>query len=99
MQNVTVIEVYSRIVVLSWMPPDPENQNGVITEYQLLIHTVALNHSDHLTFPNTTCELSNLKPHTTYQVGVLASTKAGNGPLSEILTFITLEDGRSSLWI
>lgn len=75
---------------MSWNPPDPEDQNGVITEYHLLI-----DFPDVMEFnsTNTSVEIKNLKPHTTYRVKIAAATIAGIGPYSAVLSFQTLEDG------
>lgn len=81
--------------MLSWMPPEPEHQNGVITKYHLIVEAIEFFSSFHLIFPNTTGVVRNLKPYSTYQVRISASTVAGVGPQSDVLTFQTLEDGRS----
>lgn len=96
-QGFEVSELYSRRVVLSWMPPEPEYQNGVITEYHLSIEALDFYFSFHQTFPNTSGEVSNLKPYSTYQVTISASTVIGVGPQTDVLTFQTLEDGRSTV--
>lgn len=96
-QDLEVSEVYSRRVVLSWMPPEPEYQNGVVTEYHLSIEALDFYFSFHQIFPNTSGEVRNLKPYSTYQVTISASTVIGVGPQSDVFTFQTLEDGRSTL--
>ena len=89
-QDIEVAEYSSRTVVLSWTPPDPEHQNGVITEYHLFIEfpdVMKLNST------STSVEIENLKPHTTYRVEIAAATIAGIGPYSAVFSFKTLEDG------
>lgn len=90
MQDIKVAEYSSRKIMLSWKPPDPEHQNGVITTYHLLIdfpNMMELNST------NTSAEITNLKPYTTYMVKIAAATIAGIGPYSAALSFQTLEDG------
>ena len=93
-QDLEVSELFSQRAVFSWAPPELEYQNGIITKYQLIIMATGSNSSLKLNFSNTTGIVGNLKPYTTYQVGIAACTIVGIGPQSEFVTFRTLEDGR-----
>lgn len=95
-QDLQVTELFPSRAVFSWQPPKLEYQNGVITEYQFSISVDFSNDTIQIVFPNTTGEVNNLQPYTTYRVRIAASTVVGTGPLGETLIFRTLEDGKSN---
>ena len=81
-------------VELSWNPPSPDEQNGVIVYY--IIHITAIHPHMGETFQQNctmvSCNVSQLYPYHTYQFTVSAVTIAP-GPHSETSTVTTLESG------
>ena len=85
----------SSAVIVTWQPPPPEHQNGIVTAY---VVSVSLEGND--TTPqyyNTTSlslTLVGLLPFSTYTVAVAAETDIGRGPFSTSFTIHTPEDGK-----
>ena len=48
-----------------------------------------------LTSRNTSITVTTLRPYTTYQCIIAASTSVGIGPFSTIVTILTPEDGKT----
>ena len=90
--NITVLNVTSNSIYLSWTAPDPSQQNGVIWRY--LIYLTANDYS--ITYStstsSTTYNLTDLNPYTSYQVKVAAVT-ISPGPNSTAETIKTGETG------
>ena len=80
---------------MTWQPPPPEHQNGIITAY--VVH-VSLEDNETLVQQYTTSSLSvtlvGLHPFSTYMVVVAAETSVGRGPFSSGLRIYTPEDGK-----
>lgn len=80
---------------MTWQPPPPEHQNGIITAY---IVNVSLEDNETLVQHYTTSSLSvtlvGLLPFSTYMVLVAAETSVGRGPFSSGLRIYTPEDGK-----
>uniref|UniRef100_A0AAQ5YHU3 protein-tyrosine-phosphatase n=1 Tax=Amphiprion ocellaris TaxID=80972 RepID=A0AAQ5YHU3_AMPOC len=73
----------------SWLPPAPEECNGVITEYTIAYKETAASESSYT--------ILGLNHSTTYEVQLRAHNKAGPGPFSPPLVCLTLalETGRA----
>ena len=84
----------SRSLILSWDPPLPHHQNGVVRMYTV---TVALNNSAQITAipttENTIRVTALIGPFRTYVCSVVAETVAG-GPATENVTVQTAEDSK-----
>ena len=87
--------VNSTAVIITWLPPVFDDQNGIITAY---IINVSLEDNDTLPLEYTTSSLSvmlvELYPFSTYIVFVAAETGVGRVPFSRGLRIFTPEDGR-----
>ena len=80
-----------------WEEVVPIDQNGVITMYQVLyqpletfggaIRPLTVNVTE------LTADLTNLQEYVNYTISVRAYTSAGEGPYSDGVTILTLEDG------
>lgn len=96
-QNFVGVASSPRSALFTWEPPSPDKQNGIIVEY--LINITAANTGE--TFQQSTAEnslrIDNLKPYTTYLCIVAASTSAGIGPFSTVLSIQTPEDGKCNI--
>ncbi len=83
----------SKTIVVSWNPPAPYEQNGVIDYYILKVAETETRLEFTLT-PNATIQVVyNLHPYYTYQLSVAAVT-IGQGPFSTEYTITTPEDGK-----
>ena len=94
-RNVSVAERNSSSLILTWLEPLPELQNGVVTMYSgVLVEALGLD----LVLVNVTSteaevEFSELTPHTNYIFQVAAHNSEGRGPLSATFYTHTAEDG------
>ena len=79
--------------------PLPEEQNGVISGYDIELTNLDLGIVKIFQTSRTEFLIERLRPHTVYQVAVAAHTAVGIGPYSELITFMTEEDGEYSLHI
>ena len=94
--NVIGRVVNSRSVLLFWMPPSEDTQNGDIIYYTIILmgdekrdYLISYN----FTVNSTSMELSTLWPYSQYNVTVAANTIVGMGPFSAPYTFYTPEEG------
>jgi len=87
--------VNSTAVILTWLPPILDDQNGIIIAYTI---NVSLDDNDTVPQQYTTSSLNvmlvELHPFSTYVVFVAAETGVGRGPFSSGLRIYTPEDGR-----
>ena len=93
--NFSVAALSSNSLHISWDPPLPEEQNGVVTHYVVTITN--LNDGlerEHIVL-NTSLMVYSLDPHTEYEVYVTAATAVGAGPPTVPLSAHTHEDGMS----
>ena len=78
-RNFRVLQRQQTSISLSWQPPAPEQQNGIITSY-----TVYITPDGGSTYTIVTAGLnlvvSSLLPNTRYHFTVAASNEAGLGP-------------------
>ena len=87
----------SRSAVLTWDPPNDEDQNGVIVEYTINVTAVETGEEFQFTSNITMLTVTTLRPFTTYLCTIAASTSVGLGPFSTVFTLRTPEDGEGSL--
>ena len=90
--NVTVDQVLSRFLRLSWVSPDQPLLNGELTHYLLQIRELDTNTSTHLVSTEEGVELDFLHPFYTYTLRLAAVTILP-GPFTEDIVVTTLEDG------
>ena len=91
-QDLTFVSVKSRELVVSWRPPVAILQNGVITEYRVVLSNDSEMVSD--TRTQSLCySLSDLHPHVNYSVSVSAVNSVGEGP-SLSITQLTESEGK-----
>ncbi|KAL9967588.1 hypothetical protein ACROYT_G025850 [Oculina patagonica] len=92
-QNVRAITNSSSSIILYWLPPRIDQQNGVITHYKIRVST---NNPMHLMMLRTTADtrtlpITGLQAYTNYSFAVQAVNVAGIGPYSSIVTNRTFE--------
>jgi len=85
----------STSVNITWSPPLPENQNGIITHYTVNITDLDTGAYDIIETPSNTLSVLHLQPHTAYGIIIYASTGGGDGPATIPITVQTHEDGKT----
>ena len=94
-QNVESMTVNSTTILMTWEPPPPEHQNGIIIAY---VVNVSVEDNDIIPQQYSTSALSvalvGLHPYSLYMVAVAAQTGVGRGPFSNSITIRPPEDGK-----
>ena len=83
----------ARTINLSWSPPLPKQQNGIITSYGLSCSAGGSSATHTAIVSTTSHTFSGLEPFTSYTCSVHASTVVGDGPAA-IKTVVTDEDSK-----
>ena len=92
--NVTGVNTSSTSLSISWSPPPEQDQNGVITAYNITYVTSGGNVMMNSTSSSTlSIELAGLEKFSEYSVSVAASTSIGGGPSVSIMV-TTATDGK-----
>ena len=91
-QNLTVSAVDSRSLLLSWLPPPLDTQNGVIRDYIITINVDETRESLILFSQGTQLMFNAAHPYYTYTIAVAAET-IGPGPYGAEFTIRMPEDG------
>ena len=89
--------INSTSVTISWNPPAPENQNGVITGYVINLTIVSSGDVFQYSSSRDNITIGSLHPFTTYDFTVAAQTSVGTGPYTTNSTVMTPEDGSTAL--
>ena len=93
-QGVEVQSETSTTLVLSWQPPAPENQNGIIVHYKVNITEMETGRLLSFTAVNTTTlSVNMLHPFYTYTC-IVAAVTVGIGPYSATVEVELPEDGK-----
>ena len=97
--NVTTVALSPTFIMVTWEEIPAFDQNGIIIAYEVVyepldtfsgeLEAEAMNTTDTLT------TLRDLEEFVGYNVTVRAYTSAGPGPYSDIITDMTLEDGKN----
>ena len=82
-------------VLLSWNPPPPEDQNGIIRHYEVVLFALATGEIHIRSSAAHSVTVSSLQPFTNYSCTVAAETVA-TGPYAEEVTIQTLQTGNYS---
>lgn len=90
--NVTVRQVLSHSISISWTSPEPEQLNGELTHYIVSILEQDTNSTTHIISTASEAVLDFLHPFYTYGVSVSAVTVLP-GPFTGEIFITTLEDG------
>ena len=85
--------VDSNSIFLSWSPPLPQNQNGIIREYIIKITEILSNNTFTKYSTNNSITINSLHPNYYYNLSVSAVT-ISSGPFSQPITFKTDESSR-----
>ena len=96
-RNLRASVTSSSSVYLTWDVPLPEYQNGIITNYTVLVTPVNLQRAAYqLNSTNMSTQLlvSSLEEFSSYTFVVAAQTRVGIGPFSTSITVQTTTDGK-----
>ena len=85
-------------LTLSWQPPSPENQNGIIIHYRVNITEMETGRLLSSSAGDTSLRVSPLHPFYTYTC-IVAAVTVGLGPYSAPVVVQTPEDGNQILLI
>ena len=88
--NITGHAVDSTIIVLTWSPPQPRDQNGIIRNYTINVNEQNTGRQFSLVSDDTHETLSSLHPFYIYLISIRAVTIAG-GPYSTQIAIQTEE--------
>ena len=107
-RNVSVIVNSSHSIMLTWERPSPEQENGLLIRYHVIIIETQIHYTDNgseitglQTYLNRTFNVSEgrsqligmLHPDYNYTFRIAAATGPGIGPFSEAITNRTDMDG------
>ena len=84
-------------MTISWNPPAPESQSGVITGYVINLKIVGSDEVSQYSSSTDNITIGSLHPFTTYAFTVAAQTSVGTGPYTTTSTVMTPEDGSTTL--
>ena len=93
-QNATVAVLDSNRIECSWLPPLPEEVNGVVTGFVIRITGQDSDERIELQTNGTNLQIESLHPFYSYVFTVAAVTEAGTGPFSPVVHFQMLTAGR-----
>ena len=91
--EISVDEIYSDSVYVSWKPPLSVHHNGEIIGYNMTLITTSLATEKAILSVYNSTTIWSLDPYTNYGITVAAITRAGVGPYSAVVTFTTDESG------
>lgn len=100
--NVTVVGNSSTSIVVSWGTVPPIDQNGILTMYEVLYQPLETfsgaigSLSMNVSAMDMSVVLSNLQEYVYYNISVRAYTSVGDGPYSQEILVLTLEEGESN---
>ena len=97
-QNVTATVLSSTEIQVNWTEPPEIDQNGVITQYEVMYEPL-MTFGELVVMTNTTTDLyftlTGLQEYVEYNISVRAYTSVGPGPYSVGIVRRTFEDGRN----
>ena len=92
-ENITITGITSRSISLSWDPPHPDDQNGIIQQYIISINEIITNNAFTVTSTTTSVLIENLHPFYSYTISLAAETTEV-GPFSPMISVDLPEDGK-----
>lgn len=92
--NVSGSAINSTAIVINWKLPAPEDRNGNITGYSLIIEEVDTNVTTTYNTVLTQLIVAFLQPYSDYKCQIAAETSVGTGPYGDAITIRTLPDGK-----
>ena len=83
--DLSAVTLSARDLNITWVPPTPAQQNGIIRSYLLIVSILETGTTDHRTSFEPQLLLENLHPFYTYSF-LIAAVTIGPGPFSGILS-------------
>ena len=90
-QLVTLNDVNSTFISISWIPPPPTQQNGIVRHYEVQVENDASGEVHIMETISSSINIYSLKPFSLYRCRVAAVTVT-TGPFSTDLNVTTLQD-------
>ena len=91
--NFVTAPVDSRTVNLTWSPPVPQEQNGILRYYVVIVRSALSTETRNISSTQTSIAITGLRPYTLYNCTVSVGT-VGLGPATIIRQIITPQDGK-----
>ena len=91
--SLSVGPLNSTAVHISWSPPAPGKQNGIIISYIVNLTTLDSGLSILFTVSSLEMDIGHLQPFSVYTVAVASQNSVGVGPYTHDALVQTLEDG------
>lgn len=97
--NIMTTVLSSTEIMVTWGPVPPVDQNGIITEYEVMFEPLETfsgtitTQTANVTAPAMSVILTGLQAFVNYSISVRAYTRIGAGPFSTVITNMTHEDG------
>ena len=83
-----------RVITLSWDPPSPDQQNGILRSYLISLESEEDTHTQNVSAFHRSVRINGLRPYTVYNCTVRAVT-IETGPSSGPILRTTFEDGKA----
>lgn len=85
----------SSTLSITWQPPAPEGQNGIIISYTVLLNELPTNttYTYQRDGSHTEILITDLHPYYEYSCSVAAETSVGLGPFSVPFSLTTQQEG------
>lgn len=94
--SVVVMTTGTTTANITWAPPDPNLQNGVIIYYTLILTDLMFGMPERVhNTTSTSFSFTGLEEYTRYGCKVAAATIGGLGPFSTPVRFTTFEDSKN----
>ena len=108
-RNISMTVNSSRSIILEWERPPPEEENGLLVRYHVIVIETQIHYTDDgveftgmQRYLNRTYDVSegrtqlidSLHPDYNYTVRIAAATEPGIGPFSDAITVRTDMDGK-----
>ena len=97
--NMRALADSSTTIMVSWDPVPPIDQNGIITEYEVMYQPLETFNGSivtrrvNVTEPEMSVTLMELQEFVNYSISLHAYTSVGGGPYNTPVTIATLQDG------
>ena len=91
--DISAITPNATTLIITWQPPDPAYQNGIIRSYMVTVFSLESDSSEQLTSNELHIVLYNLHPFYTYSF-LIAAVTVGSGPFSDTFSIQMPQAGK-----
>ena len=95
--SIEVPSTQSKSATITWQPPVPEDRNGIITYYLLVVYNLEFNVNNitvNISGSVLSYTVDQLEEFSRHGCRIAAGTIVGPGPYSSSTEFVTLQDGK-----